>query len=173
MKKFATVGSLLVVLFVAAVVAAVVPGATAKENAAEPPVACAGLVAQFADTLKKVVGALTAVPPVPAEGAPALGDALGLLAALQDAKCLPKPPVSALPAEEQVLGPELCLSHVMAVFAGVYSVLGKVVVGAVPPDPTKLRNEVSAVLKTVHDMVQNCGLPVPPGGLPTVPNPPA
>ncbi|ONI83360.1 hypothetical protein ALI22I_33070 [Saccharothrix sp. ALI-22-I] len=167
-RKFATTASLLAVLFALAVV----PAATAEREAAEPPAACAGLVEQLAQTLKKVIEPLTTTPPVPGNAAAPLGDVLGLLAALQGAKCLPLPPVSA-PVEQEFQGPKLCLSNTMAAFAGVYSVLIKVVPGAVPPEPTKVVAEVSTLLKTLNDMVKNCGLPAPPGGLPTMPKPPA
>lgn len=163
MRKFATTGSVLVVLFAAAVA----PAATAVDRA-DPPGACAGLVAQLADTLEKAVGAVTADPPTPGRAAAPLGDSLGLLTAMQGAKCLPVAPVST-PMSAAVQGPELCLSHAMASFAAVYGVLGKVVEGAVAPDPKKLRAEVSAVLKTLTGTLESCGLPAPPNGLPTVP----
>lgn len=157
-------------LIVAGVVL-VVPSAVAEE----PPAACGGLVGQLSSTLKGVVDGVVAEPPEGKAVSEALGDSLGLLTAMQGAKCLPVPPVSApaagSPAAEPFLGPELCPSHAMASFAGVYSVLSKVVPGAVPPDPGKLKNEVTGVLKTVKDLLANCGLPEPEGGLPTVPAP--
>ncbi|MGM1064974.1 hypothetical protein [Saccharothrix sp. Mg75] len=141
---------------------------------AEPPPACAGLVAQLSASVKKVVDGAVAEPPQGKAVAEALGDALGLLTAMQGARCLPLPPVSAPPpAGEAFAGPELCASGAMASFAGVYSVLAKVVPGAVAPDPGKLKNEVSGVLKTLNDLLSHCALPPPEGGLPTMPAPPA
>ncbi len=94
--------------------------------------------------------------------APALGDELGLLAAMQGARCLPYPPVSAPVAKSELAGPELCLSNTMTAFAGVYSVLGKVVPGAVTPDPGQIKNEVAGLLKALKDLLASCGLPVMP-----------
>lgn len=184
-RKFATTGSLVVVLCAVTTV----PGATAERwaaerRAAEPPPACAPLVAQVAETMKKVIEPLTATPPVPGNAAPPLGDVLRQLAAMTVAKCLPMPPASPpASAEPRFQGPwlqgpwfqapELCLSNAMLVAGGVFNVLGKVVPGAVPPNNDKLLAEVSALLKTMNDALQNCGLPAPPGGLPTVPKPPA
>lgn len=161
MRKFTSIASLLAVLFAVAVV----PAATAQRDTAEPPVACAGLITQLADTLKNVIEPLTTSPPDPPKAAAPLVDVLGLVVAAQGAKCLPVPPVGG----QRFQGPELCLSNALAVLAGVFSVLSKIVPGAVPPEPSKLRAEVSALLKTLNDTVQNCGLPAPPGGLPTVP----
>ncbi|MFI9010249.1 hypothetical protein ACIGNX_23750 [Actinosynnema sp. NPDC053489] len=168
MQKFATIATVL-----AAVLAlAVIPAASARRLSAEPPAACAGLVTQLADTLKKAVEPLAATPPTPDKAVVPLGDALRLMVAMTAAKCLPAPPTTA-PAEVRSQGPELCLSHSLAGFAGLLSVLSKIVPGAVPPDPGKLRNEVQTWLKTLGDALGNCGLPVPAGGLPTLPNPPA
>ena len=168
-RKFATIGTVLaVVLAVAVIPAASAQRQSAERRTAEPPAACAGLVTQFADTLKKVIEPVAADPPAPDEAAVPLGDALRLLVAMTAAKCLPTPPATA-PAEVRFQGPELCLSHGLAMFAGAFSVLSKIVPGAVPPDPGKLRAEVRAWLKTVSDAMQNCGLPVPDGGMPTMP----
>jgi hypothetical protein len=163
-RKFASIASLLAVLFAVAVV----PAATAEREAAEPPAACAGLITQLAETLKRVIGPLTTNPPEPPKAAAPLVEVLGLLIAMQGAKCLPIPSV-APPGAQEVRGPELCLSNALATLAGVFSVLSKVVPGAVAPDPGKLRAEVSALLKTMTETLTNCGLPAPPGGLPTVP----
>ncbi|WP_106613679.1 hypothetical protein [Saccharothrix carnea] len=168
MRKFATIGTVLAVVLAVAVI----PAASAQRHSAEPPAACAGLVTQLADTLKKAIEPLAANPPAPDKVAAPLGDVLRLLVAMTAAKCLPTPPTSA-PAEVRAHGPELCLSQAMAVFAGLFSVLSKVVPGAVAPDPGKLRGEVQAWLKAVADAVQTCGLPAPPDGMPTMPNPPA
>ncbi|MEU4741325.1 hypothetical protein AB0G02_12800 [Actinosynnema sp. NPDC023658] len=169
-KKCVTIGSLLAVLLATAVV----PAATAaREAAAEPPAACAGMVSQLADSVKKVVEPLAAAPPAPDKAATPLADTLVLLVGMTAAKCLPAPPLSKPPAEVRFQGPELCLSHSMAVFAGAFSVLSKIVPGAVAPDPGKLRGEVQGWLKTLNDALQNCGLPAPAGGMPTLPNPPA
>jgi hypothetical protein len=165
-RKIATVVPLLVVLFAATLV----PAAQA-DNRVEPPAECAGLVSKLANTLKKVVGSLTAVPPDPAKSAPQLGDVLGVLTELQSAKCLPAPPVSvpAAPVPTRALGPEQCLPLAMQLNAAVFGLLAKVVPGAAPPDATKLLPELTALLKTVSDALSACGLPAPPGGLPTVP----
>ncbi|WP_461121630.1 hypothetical protein [Saccharothrix stipae] len=170
MNKFATMGTVLAVVFAVAVI----PAASAQRRSAEPPAGCAGLVTQLAETVKKAIEPLAANPPAPDKAAAPLGDALRLLVGMTAAKCLPAPPASApAQAEAQFQGPELCLSHAMAVFAGLFSVLSKIVPGAVAPDPGKLRAEVQAWLKTVTTALENCGLPAPPGGMPTLPNPPA
>ncbi|TWP53522.1 hypothetical protein FKR81_06105 [Lentzea tibetensis] len=127
---------------------------------------------QLVDTLKKVIGSLTALPPNPGNAAAPLGDILGVLSALQGAKCLPTPPVSApvaLPVDLQWQGPEECLPVVMSLFSNVFGLLGKVLPGAGLPDPTKLLSLVTDLLKTLTDALQKCGLPAPPGGLPTLP----
>ncbi|MFD1146712.1 hypothetical protein [Saccharothrix hoggarensis] len=166
MRKFAATGSLLAVLL--AVVA--IPAATAEREVVAPPPACTGLVTQLGETLKTATAPLTATPPEPPKAAAPLGDVLHLLVSMQGARCLPRPPASAsAEAEPQARKPELCLSTTMAVFGGVFAVLAKVVPGAVPPDPAKLRNEVSALLKTMNALLTNCGLPAPAGGLPTLP----
>lgn len=165
MKKTVTVISLVAVMFTASVVPA------ASSPRVEPPAACAGLVTQLVDTLKKVIGSLTAIPPNPGNAAAPLGDILGVLSALQGAKCLPTPPVSVpgAPVEMAWQGPEECLPVVMSLFSNVFGLLGKVLPGAGAPDPTKLLSLVTDLLKTLTDALQKCGLPAPPGGLPTVP----
>ncbi len=168
-KKFASTASLLVVL----VAAAVVPAATAEESAAPaPPVACAGLVQQLSDTLKKVVSALTGVPPAPSATVVPLGEALGLLTALQGAKCLPTPSVgsaAAVPIAHRAS--EQCLSNTMNVFAAVFGTLAAVVPGApAVADVPALLKQVGALLKNLGEALKNCGLPEPAGGLPTVPS---
>lgn len=168
MKKTVTVISLVAVVFTASIV----PAASASDHRADPPAACAGLVTQLVDTLKKVIGSLTALPPNPGNAAAPLGDILGVLSALQGAKCLPTPPVSApvaLPVDLQWQGPEECLPVVMSLFSNVFGLLGKVLPGAGLPDPTKLLSLVTDLLKTLTDALQKCGLPAPPGGLPTLP----
>jgi hypothetical protein len=167
-KKFATIGTVLAVVLAVAVI----PAASAQRLSAEPPAACAGLVTQLADTLKKAIEPLAANPPTPDKAAVPMGDALRLLVAMTAAKCLPTPPMTA-PADARFQGPELCLSQSMAMFAGLFSVLSKIVPGAVAPDPGKLRAEVQGWLKTVTDALATCGLPAPPGGMPAFPNPPA
>ncbi|MFJ6672200.1 hypothetical protein ACIQMJ_13915 [Actinosynnema sp. NPDC091369] len=164
MRKIATIGTVLAVLLAVAVI----PAASARRQSAEPPAACAGLVTQLADTLKKVIEPLAANPPTPDKAAVPLGDALRVLVAMTASKCLPTPPMTA-PAESRFHGPELCLSQAMTSFAGLFSVLSKVVPGAVAPDPGKLRGEVQGWLKVVGDTVTTCGLPAPPGGMPTMP----
>lgn len=172
MKKIATVIPLIVVLFAATLV----PSAAADHSAnRDVPAACAGLVTQLTDTLKKVIASVTALPPNPAAAAAPLGDILGLLTALQGAKCLPTPPISApvpLPvAEMGYQGPEACLSVAMSLFGTVFSLLGQVVPGAGVPDVTKLLGAVTGLLKTLTDALSACGLPVPAGGVPTLPVP--
>ncbi|MCE7000614.1 hypothetical protein LZG04_38235 [Saccharothrix sp. S26] len=172
MRTFVTFGSVLAVVLAVAVI----PAASAQRQA-EPPAACAGLVDQLATTLKAAVEPLAAKPPTPDKAVVPLGDSLRVLVGLTAAKCLPTPPMSA-PAEVrspdvEPRGPELCLSRSMATFAGLFSVLSKIVPGAVAPDAGKLRGEVQNWLKTVNDTVSTCGLPAPPGGMPTLPNPPA
>lgn len=164
MRKFATIGTVLAVLLTVAAI----PAASARRQSAEPPAACAGLVTQLADTLKKVIEPVAADPPTPDKAAVPLGDSLRVLVAMTASKCLPAPPMTA-PAQGRVHGPELCLSQAMTSFAGLFSVLSKVVPGAVAPDPGKLRGEVRGWLKVVGDTVQTCGLPVPPDGMPTMP----
>ncbi|QQQ75348.1 hypothetical protein IOD16_30270 [Saccharothrix sp. 6-C] len=166
MRKIATIGTVLAVVLAVAVI----PAASAQRQSAEPPAACAGLVAQLADTLKKVVEPLAATPPAPDKAAVPLGDVLRLLVAMTAAKCLPTPPMTGA-AEVRFHGPELCLSHDLAMFAGAFSVLSKLVPGAVPPDPGKLRAEAQTWLKVLNEALKNCGLPVPEGGMPTMPDP--
>jgi cytochrome c556 len=79
--------------------------------------------------------------------------------------------VLAVAEEVRFQGQELCLSQALASFAGAFSVLSKIVPGALPPDPGKLRAEVEAWLKTMSDAVQNCGLPAPETGMPALPDP--
>ncbi|MGW4112869.1 hypothetical protein ACWEFJ_18520 [Actinosynnema sp. NPDC004786] len=169
MRKFVTVGSVLAV----ALAVAVIPAASAQRQEAEPPAACAGLVVQLADGVKKVVEPLAANPPTPDKAAAPMGDVIVLLVGMTAAKCLPRPPVSAPASADGYRGPELCLSHSMAAFAGSFSVLSKVVPGAVPPDAGKLRTEAQGWTKAIGDVVANCGLPAPAEGMPTFPKPPA
>ncbi|MEU7531570.1 hypothetical protein AB0A74_37965 [Saccharothrix sp. NPDC042600] len=123
----------------------------------------------MSDTLKKVVGALTGVPPAPATTAAPLGEAVGLLTALQGARCLPA--AGAAPLAHNAS--EQCLSNTMNVFASVFGVLGAVVPGApAAGDVPTLLKQVSALLKNLGDALENCGLPEPSGGLPTAPSPP-
>jgi hypothetical protein len=166
-KKTVTVVSLVAVIFTASIV----PAASTPDRA-DPPAACAGLVTQLVDTLKKVIGSLTAVPPNPGDATAPLGDILGILTALQGAKCLPTPPVSApvaVPVDLAWEGPEECLPVVMNLFSGVFGLLGKVLPGAGAPDVTAVLKLVTDLLKTLTDTLQKCGLPAPPGGLPTLP----
>ena len=164
MRTFATIGSVLAVVLAVAVI----PAASAQRQSAEPPAACGGLVTELAGALKKAVEPLAANPPTPDKAVVPMTDVIRLLVAMTAAKCLPVPPVTA-PAEAPARGPELCLSQALATFAGAFSVLSKIVPGAVPPDPGKLRAEVQVWLKTASDAVQSCGLPAPPGGMPTLP----
>ncbi|NUT97177.1 MAG: hypothetical protein HOY78_34665 [Saccharothrix sp.] len=171
MKKFASTASLLVVL----VAATVVPAASAEPPPAPaPPVACAGLVQQLSDTLKTIVAKLTGVPPAPSATAVPLGEVVGLLGALQGARCLPTPAVGAAGAVPVAhRASEQCLSNTLNVFAATFGVLSAVVPGApAVADVPALLKQLGALLKNLGDALKNCGLPEPAGGLPTVPSTP-
>jgi len=178
-KKIATVVPLLAVLFAATVIPAAATPSRARAQV-DPPAACLDLVTKLGDTVKKVVAPLTAVPPDPSKVATPLGDVLGVLTQMQSSKCLPTPPVSVPAAPVAVpgaptgfQGPEQCLSAAMNLFSIVFGILSKVVPGAGVPDATKLLTEVTGLLKAVTDTLSACGLPAPPGGLPTVPSLPS
>lgn len=152
---------------------AVIPAASAQRQEAGPPAACAGLVVQLADNAKKVIDPLAANPPTPDQAAAPLGDVILLMTSMTAARCLPPPPLSVPASTDGFRGPELCLSHSMAAFAGSFSVLSKVVPGAVPPDAGKLRAEAQGWAKAIGDVVTNCGLPAPAEGMPAFPKPTA
>ncbi|MCS7480083.1 hypothetical protein ACFFQW_07370 [Umezawaea endophytica] len=177
MKKIATVIPLITVLFAASVIpAAAVP--SRSQTVADPPAACLDLVTKLSDTVKKAIAPLTALPPDPGKVAAPLGDSLGVLTQMQSSKCLPTPPVSVPtpPIEVPVVpttgfqGPEQCLSAAMNLFSIVFGILSKVVPGGGVPDVTKLLAEVTGLLKALTDTLAACGLPAPPGGLPSVPS---
>lgn len=173
MKKTITALSLVAALFTASTI----PAATASPTAPELPAACAGLVTDLAGKLKQAIGSLL---PLPNTGAltPLIGDLLGIVTALQNAGCLPTPPVSApgvpLPARAaEYTGPaDQCLPVVLNLISGIAG-LGGTVLGAAPPDAAKITELLKALLKTVEDLLSKCGLPAPPGGLPALPGLPA
>jgi hypothetical protein len=173
-KKTITALSLVAALFTASTI----PAASASPAAPELPAACAGLVTDFAAKLKKAVASLVPVPNVEAVK-PLIGDLLGLVTALQNAGCLPTPPVSApgvpLPARAaEYTGPaDQCLPVVLNLIAAIAG-LGGTVLGAAggPPDVAKITAMLTTVLDTVKDLLGKCGLPAPPGGLPALPGVP-
>ncbi|GAA3668665.1 hypothetical protein GCM10022267_64140 [Lentzea roselyniae] len=172
MKKTITALSLVAALFTASSV----PAASATPAAQELPAACAGLVTDLAGKLTKVVSSLLPVPNVGAV-TPLIGDLLGLVSALQGAGCLPTPPVSApgvpLPVKAaEYSGPvDQCLPVVLNLVSSIAG-LGGTILGAAGgglPDIGKITGILTTLLKTVTDLLQKCGLPAPPGGLPTLP----
>ncbi|HEX7304825.1 hypothetical protein [Lentzea sp.] len=172
MKKTIAAFSLVAALFTASSV----PAASAAP-APQLPAACAGLVQDLAAKLKKTVGSLVPVPNVGAVK-PMIGDLLGLVTAMQGAGCLPTPPVSVpgvpLPVKAiPYAGPtDVCLPVVLNLVSAVAG-LGGTVLGAAGgglPDVGKLTALLTTLLKTVTDLLTKCGLPAPPGGLPTVPS---
>ncbi|SES34297.1 hypothetical protein [Lentzea albida] len=171
MKKTITALSLVAALFTASTI----PAATASPAAPELPAACAGLVTDLAGKLQKTIASLLPLPNVGAV-TPLIGDLLGLVTAMQSAGCLPTPPVSVpgvpLPAKAaEYAGPAECLPVVLNLIASVAG-LGGTVLGAASgalPDVGKLTGLLTTLLKTVTDLLSKCGLPAPPGGLPTLP----
>ena len=167
MKKAITALSLVAALFTSSSV----PATSASPAAPEPPAACAGLVQDFAAKLKQAVGALVPTPDVAAVK-PLIGDLLVLLTAMQNAGCVPAPPVSPpsapSPAKafESAAAPEECLAAVLNVISGVAGLGGAVLGGA---DAAKITELLKALLQTVNDTLGKCGLPVPPGGMPAMP----
>ncbi|MFD9703715.1 hypothetical protein [Lentzea sp. NPDC059081] len=171
MKKTIAALSLVAALFTASSV----PAASAAPAAPQLPAACAGLVQDLAGKLKKTV---TGLLPLPNVGAvtPLVGDLLGLVTAMQNSGCLPTPPVSVpvpLPVKAaDYVGPvDKCLPVVLNLISSVAG-LGGTVLGAVGgglPDVGKLTTLLTTLLKTVTDLLTKCGLPAPPGGLPTLP----
>jgi len=166
-KKAITALSLVAALFTSSSV----PATSASPAAPEPPAACAGLVQDFAAKLKQAVGALVPTPDVAAVK-PLIGDLLVLLTAMQNAGCVPAPPVSPpsapSPAKafESSAAPEECLAAVLNVISGVAGLGGAVLGGA---DAAKITELLKALLQTVNDTLGKCGLPVPPGGMPAMP----
>ena len=173
MKKTITALSLVAALFTASSV----PAASASPAAPELPAACAGLVTDLAGKLTKVVGSLLPIPNVAAV-TPLIGDLLNLVTALQSSGCLPTPPVSVpggvpLPAKAaEYNGPvDQCLPVVLNLISSIAG-LGGTILGAAGgglPDVGKITGILTTLLKTVTDLLQKCGLPAPPGGLPALP----
>ncbi|MEV6240823.1 hypothetical protein [Lentzea sp. NPDC051838] len=173
MKKTITALSLVAALFTASST----PAALATPAAPELPAACAGLVTDLAGKLTKTV---TSLLPLPNLGAvtPLIGDLLGLVSALQSSGCLPALPVSApvpLPVKAvEYTGPvDQCLPVVLNLISSIAG-LGGTVLGALGgglPDVGKITGILTTLLKTVTDLLQKCGLPVPAGGLPSLPIP--
>ncbi|WP_329789403.1 hypothetical protein V1227_34525 [Lentzea sp. DG1S-22] len=174
MRKTITALSLVAAL----VTASAVPAASSSPAAPEVPAACAALVHDFADKLKKAVSSLAPTPDVAAV-TPLIGDLLGLVTAMQNAGCLPTPPVSApgapAPARtaEQTAPADQCLPAVLDLIAAVAALGGTILgAGATPPDAAKVTELMNAVLKAAKELLGKCGLPVPPGGLPASPGAP-
>jgi len=174
-KKTITALSLVAALFTASTV----PAASVTPAAPEPPAACTALVADLAAKVKKVVESLV---PVPNAGAvpPLVGDLLAIVTAMQNAGCLPKPPVSAPSVPAPVTarayeGPaDQCLAAVLDLISSVAG-LGGAVLGAAAgaqPDPAKVTELVKGLLKNADDLLPKCGLPAPPGGMPALPGAP-
>ena len=172
MRKTITALSLVAVLFTASSV----PAASATPAAPELPAACAGLVTDLAGKLTKVVGSLLPIPNIGAV-TPLIGDLLGLVTALQSSGCLPTPPVSvpSLPVPVKAVaysGPvDQCLPVVLNLISTIAG-LGGTILGAASgglPDVGKVTGLLTTLLKTVTDLLSKCGLPAPPGGLPTLP----
>jgi hypothetical protein len=170
-KKTITALSLVAALFTASSV----PAASASPAAPELPAACAGLVTDLAGKLTKVVGSLLPIPNVAAV-TPLIGDLLGLVSALQSSGCLPALPVSApvpLPVKAVAYsGPvDQCLPVVLNLVSTIAG-LGGTILGAASgglPDVGKITELLTTLLKTVTELLNKCGLPAPPGGLPALP----
>ncbi|KOV79806.1 hypothetical protein [Nocardia sp. NRRL S-836] len=174
MKKTITVLSLVASLFAASSV----PAATASLVAPEPPATCTSLATDLAAKLKKLVESLLA-PPDAGAVAPLIGDLLAIVTAMQNAGCLPKPPVSA-PAVPQPAAPareapsEQCLAAVLNLISSIAGLGGTVLgaVGGTQLDPAKVTEQLKTVLKNADDLLARCGLPAPPGGVPAAPGAP-
>lgn len=171
MKKTITALSLVAALFTASTI----PAASASPAAPELPAACAGLVTDLAGKLTKTVSSLLPLPNVGAV-TPLIGDMLNLVTAMQNSGCLPALPVSApvpLPVRAmEYSGPvDQCLPVVLNLVATIAGLGGTVLgaAGGAVPDVGKLTGLLTTLLKTVTDLLSKCGLPAPPGGLPTLP----
>ncbi|MEU7477655.1 hypothetical protein AB0A63_16820 [Lentzea sp. NPDC042327] len=171
MKKTITALSLAAALFAASTV----PAASVTTAAPEPPAACADLVSDLAAKLKKAVASLVPTPDVAAL-TPLVGDVLAILTAMQDAGCLPAPPVSAPSVPAPVTaktyeGPaDQCVAAVLNLISSVAG-LGGTVLGAAAgaqPDAAKLTELLKGVLKDAEDLLAKCGLPKPSGGMPAM-----
>lgn len=176
MKKTITALSLVAALFTASSV----PAASATPAAPELPAACAAIVTDLAGKLTKVVSSLLPLPNVGAV-TPLIGDLLGLVTALQSSGCLPALPTSGLPVPVPVKGVayagpvDQCLPVVMNLISSIAG-LGGTILGAAGgglPDVGKITGILTTLLKTVTDLLQKCGLPAPPGGLPALPGLPS
>lgn len=174
MKKTIAAFSLVAALFAASTI----PASGTSAAAPELPAACTGLVTDLAAKLKKTIDSLLPVPNVGAV-TPLIGDMLGIVTAMQNAGCLPTPPVSApavpLPAKAaEYAGPvDQCLPAVLNVISAVAG-LGGVILGAAGggvPDAGKVTSLLTTLHKSVTDLLSKCGLPAPPGGVPALPAP--
>jgi len=171
-KKTITALSLVAALFTASTI----PAASASPAAPELPAACAGLVQDLAGKLTKTVSSLLPLPNVGAV-TPLIGDLLGLVTALQSSGCLPTPPVSVpgvpIPVKAaEYTGPvDQCLPVVLNLISTIAGLGGTVLgaAGGALPDVGKLTGLLTTLLKTVTDLLSKCGLPAPPGGLPSLP----
>ncbi|SER51264.1 hypothetical protein SAMN05216188_11262 [Lentzea xinjiangensis] len=168
MKKAITALSLVAALFTASSV----PAASVAPAAPEPPAACAALMADFAEKLKKAVAGLVPTPNVGAVS-PLVGDLLGLIEAMQNAGCLPAPPVTAPgapapgKAAEHTAPANECLSAVLKLISSVAALGGAIF--SPQPDPAKVKELLTALLKSANELLEKCGLQAPPGGLPPLP----
>ncbi|GHH46030.1 hypothetical protein [Lentzea cavernae] len=171
MKKTITALSLVAALFTASTI----PAASASPAAPELPAACAGLVQDLAGKLTKTISSLLPLPNVGAV-TPLIGDMLNLVTAMQSSGCLPALPVSApvpLPVRAaEYTGPvDQCLPVVLNLISTIAGLGGTVLgaAGGALPDVGKVTGLLTTLLKTVTDLLSKCGLPAPPGGLPTLP----
>lgn len=168
MRKTITALSLVAALLTASSV----PATSASPAEPEPPATCAQLVQDFAAKLKQAIASLLPAPNV-AAAKPLIGDLLELVDEMQDAECLPTTPVSApgtTPAKafEQADPADQCLAAVLNLIAGVAGVGGAVLSGA---DAAKITGMLKELLKTAEQVVDQCGLPAPSGGMPALGGP--
>jgi len=162
-RKTITALSLVAALFAASTV----PAASVTPAAPEPPAACNGLVADLAAKLKQTFSSLASAPEVNA-AKPLIGDLLAIVAEMQKAGCLPALPVSAPAASPPVktgyaAPADECLRAVLNLISGVAGLGGAVLGGA---DPAKINELLKALLATADDLLSECGLSLPPGGMP-------
>lgn len=151
MKRFTTIAVLVVAL----------SGSVTPAASAAVPTACLGLVTQLADGVGKVIGSLTSLPPEPVNAFIPAVDSLGVLNALQAAKCLPSLP--ATPTRDA----DTCLTAVLGLYSSLYGLLAKLT--SSPSDVLALVAHLAVLVKLLGGTVANCGLPLPAGGLPLVP----
>ena len=172
MKKTITALSLVAALLTASSV----PAASVSPAAPEPPASCAGLVADLAAKLKEALATLVPVPDVAALK-PLIGDMLAIVAAMQNAGCLPTTPVSApAPVTVKVYeGPtDQCLPVVLHLISSIAG-LGGTVLGAAAgaqPDAARVTELAKTTLQNANDLLAKCDLPAPPGGMPAAPGAP-